>query len=140
MANTYVDTGHGATISFGSSLYAFNWTAIDIGEETIPDVDRTHLATSGFREYIPGDLATPGEVTVAFQHDSNAAAITLGLVQSITVTLPIPTGGAAGAYWAGTGYIKRVKRPNLATDELQVGELTVMFDGITGPTLTPTAE
>ena len=140
MPNTYVDTGHGATITFGTSNYSFNWTSIDIGEETIPEIDRTHLATSGFRQYIPGDLTTPGEITVAFQWDSDAAAITLGVVQTITTSMPVPTGAVDGAYWAGSGFVKRVKRPSMTTDELVTGEMTIMFDGITGPTLTPTAE
>ena len=136
MANTQVDTGHGASLTLSSTGLSFNWTAIDTGEETIPDVDRTSLATADYREYIPGDLKEPGEITIPFQWDAQAAQIAVGTVETVTVTLPLISGGTSAATLAGTGYIKRVKRPNLQTDTLQDGELTIKFDGLTGPAFT----
>jgi hypothetical protein len=33
MANAVVDTGHGASVSFGDSTYSFNWTSINMGSK-----------------------------------------------------------------------------------------------------------
>ena len=136
MANAAVDTGHGATVTLATTGLSLNWTSIDLGEETINDVEQTHLGTTGYREYRPGDLKEPGEVVIPFQWDSEAAQIAVGTVESLTFTFPTATGQSTAATYAGTGYIKRVKRPNLQTDTIQDGELTVKFDGITGPTYT----
>lgn len=135
MANAQVDTGHGASLTLSSTGLSFNWTSMDLGEETIPDVDRTHLGTADYREYIPGDLKEPGEIVIPFQWDAQAAQIAVGTVETITVTFPILSGFSA-ATLSGTGYIKRVKRPNMQTDTLQDGELTIKFDGLTGPAYT----
>ena len=35
MANLQVDTGHGASVSFGGSGESFNWTTMDLGEQTL---------------------------------------------------------------------------------------------------------
>lgn len=136
MANAAVDTGHGASATFSSTSLSFNWTSIDLGEETITDVKTTKLATTGYHEYMPGDLKEGGEVSINFQWDSEAAQVALGTVETLTATLPIPAGGSTAATLAGTGYIKRIKRTSLETDTLQTGELTFMFDGGTGPAYT----
>ena len=135
MANTYVDTGHGATATFATSGFSLNITSIDLGEQTIEDVEKTHLGTSGFREFMPGDLKTPNEVTMPFQWDTSAAEVAISEVETVTITFPIPAAGTA-ATLAGTAYIKRNKFPNLQTDTIQDGELIVQFDGVTGPTYT----
>lgn len=136
MANAVVDTGHGASVTFGTSSLSFNWTGIDMGESTLPDVDKSHLGTSGSREFMPGDLVDEGETVISFQWDAEASYPAEGTVETVTVTFPQESGQTAAATYAGTGYIKRVRRPNLQTDQLQTGELTVRWDGGTGPTWT----
>jgi len=136
MANAKVDTGHGATITLSTSALAFNWTGMDLGEESIPDVDRSHLATADYREYMPGDLKEPGLITIPFQWDSDAAQVAEGVPETITVTFPLASGGSTAATFAGTGYINKVTRPNLQTDTIQNGEITIKLDGLTGPVYT----
>lgn len=136
MANAVIDTGHGATMTFGTSSLSYNWTSIDMGETTLPDVDTVHLGTTGNRTYLPGDLTDDGEVTIPFQFDAEAALPTLGSVETVTVTFPQEAGQTAPATYAGTAYIKRVRKPNLQTDTLQDGEITIRWDGQTGPTFT----
>lgn len=134
MANAVVDTGHGATATFDS--LSFNWTSIDMGESTLNDVPTSHLGTTGSETFLPGDLVNEGEVTIPFQWDAEAAYPTEGTVTTLTITFPQETGQTAPATYAGTAYIKRVRRPNLQTDTLQDGEITVKWDGNTGPTWT----
>lgn len=136
MANAVVDTGHGATMTFGTSSISVNFTSIDMGETTRPDVETTYLGTTGNRTFIPGDLDDDGEITLPFQWDAEASLISTGTVETITVTFPQEAGQTAPATYAGTGYIKRVRKPNLQTDTLQDGELTIRWDGGTGPTWT----
>lgn len=125
------DTGHGATLTFGTSAYAFNWTSIDSGEKSRPPIETTHLGTTGERTFMPGDLDDAGELTVPFQWDNTLDEITTTTTaETITVTYP------GGATLAGTGLITRVKRPNLQTGEVSMGEITVKWDGGTGPTFT----
>lgn len=140
MASSIIDTGHGATAVLTTSALAFSWTSIDCGEQTIPDVDRTHLATTDFREYVAGDLKEPNEVTMPALWDVQAAATSLddiggGDTLTITWAMP-PAGGTSAPNLAGSGYIKRIKYPNLQTDTIQDGEVNFKFDGITGPTWT----
>lgn len=136
MANAVVDTGHGATATLSSSAYSFNWTSLDLGEETLEPVDTTHLGTSGYRTSIPGDLKSPGQVTMPHQFDAEAAQIVLGTVETLTITFPQESGQSAAATLVGTGFFLRHKRPNLQTDTIQDGELVFQFNGLTGPTFT----
>lgn len=136
MANAAVDTGHGATLTLSTSALSFNWTSIDLGEETIDDIATSHLGSTGYKEYVPGDLKEGGSITIPFQFDNEAALPGLGTVETATVTFPLASGQTTAATLAGTGYLKRLKRPNLQTDTLQDGELVFMWDGGTGPAFT----
>lgn len=137
MATASVDTGHGASVTFGTSSYSFNWTSINMGQQTRNDVSTTHLGTTGFETFIPGDLANAGEITIPFQFDAEASIpATSTAAETVTITLPQATGQTAAATYAGTGYVKSVTLPELSTDTIQAGEFIVKWDGETGPTFT----
>lgn len=110
MANAAVDTGHGATVTFGTSGYSFNITSIDIGEETIGDISVDHLGVTGFKEFVPEDLVDGGEVVITYQFDNEASQPTAGTIETLTITFPTASGQLTAANYAGTGYTKRVKR------------------------------
>jgi hypothetical protein len=137
MANAVVDTGHGATITFGTSSYAFNWTNIKPPKETRETIATEHLASTKMTK-MPGDLSDYDTATVEFQFDNEAALPTSSTVpEQITITWPQATGQSSGATYAGTGMITGVDINNLATNELQTGTLEIRFDCLTGPTFTP---
>jgi hypothetical protein len=141
MANQYIDTGHGATITFGTSALAFNTLSIGLGTPTRAAIDKTHLGTTGQREFMAGDLEDAGEMSVNFQFDPGATApVTSTAAETVTVTFPLTTGAATAATYAGTGLITSVQLPELATETIQTGTLTVKWDGMTGPTFTAHAE
>jgi len=139
MANTTVDTGHGASITFGSSAYSFNWTAINIGEKTREPIDITVLATSTNYLKMVGDLQDAGSFTVDFQFDTRATSAPANstATETVTITFPLaPSGQSAAATYAGTGMISSVKFPDLQTGQVQMGQMTVTWSGATGPTWT----
>jgi len=144
VATAIPDTGHGASITFATT----NWTGKVQGIPTnldisVPRVDKSYLATSGEREYMAGDLKDHNEieVDVLFEGVTGLPAVaTGGSSETITITYPLPGGGAAtAANVAGTGFITGVTYPPLQTGVLQVGKIRFSFDGVTGPTYTATA-
>lgn len=138
MANTRIDTGHGGTIAFGTSSRGLNWLTIDPGERSRPAVDITHLASTT-PTYMVGDLEEPGEVTLTFQWDPAGTAgwyATSTAAETVTITWPVAPGGTTAATYAGTGIVTRVRFPNLQTNQVQTGEMTVKWTGGTPPAWT----
>ena len=134
-----VDTGHGATAAFSSSTGYDNYlfTTIGLGGSTIPTIDTTHLGTTGFRTYIPGDLKDTNEISFGFRfdpEDQSAATLPVGTVQTLTITWPNSGGLATEATLTGTGFVTDYQFPELTTDTVQDGTMTFKFDGTTGPT------
>ena len=143
VATAIPDTGHGASITFATT----NWTGKVQGIPTnldisVPRVDKSYLATSGEREYMPGDLRELGEIEidVLFEGVTGLPAVAVGpTTETITLTYPLPGGGAAvAASVAGTGFITGITYPPLQTGTLQVGKIRFTWDGATGPTYTAT--
>ena len=137
MANTTVNTGHGASVTLATSELAFNWINIDMQEETVPDVDTSHLGTATHRTYIPGDLIEPNTFSLEFQFDSAADWPAIGVSESATITWPQAAGETAPATYAGTAYINSLKPPSFETDTLQTGTLVFKWDSATPPAFTP---
>jgi len=135
-----IDTGLGATAVFTTQTLALKIVSIDIGEETLPTVNTSTLASTAFESYIPGDLAEPGTVTLECQFDNSVAQVTLGTVDTLTITLPLSAGGATAGNWVGTGFITSYKPQAFTKNELQMHTITFQFDGNgTDPTFTPQA-
>lgn len=132
------DTGHGATAHLSEDNLAVDFKGIDLGEETITDVSKTHLGSLNYEQTVPGDLREPGEVVIPFNWNNEVdPVLTIGRVQVLTVTFPLAEGQTDQAIFSAQGYVKRVKRPNLQTNELQMGEITFKLNGILGPVYTP---
>jgi hypothetical protein len=133
------DTGHGATVTFGTTSGSFKLMGISTNLSlTRPRVETTYLGTSTNRTYMPGDLNEIGEVTLDVQFESATGLPATGTVaETITITYPLPGGGAATpANIAGTGFITAISHPPLQTGTLQQGSITFTYDGGTGPTFT----
>ncbi len=137
------DTGHGASVTFGTT----SWSGKVIGIPTNlnkarPRVDISYLGTSGQREYMPGDLEDLGEITldVAFEAATGLPA-TGTASETVTITWPLAPGGGGvtAASLAGTGFITAINYPPMQTNTIQQGQITISFDGFTGPTWTAEA-
>lgn len=131
-----IDTGHGATLTFGTQGGSYSITNIGGHEETRPVVDTSHLGTTTNRTSMPGDLAELPAFTVSFFFDGTTGCPTFAVAETVTVTHPLAAGGSTAANIAGTAYVIRRKHPDLTTNEMQVGEVDIVWDGGTGPTLT----
>lgn len=136
------DTGHAATVAFGTTSWAGMLVGINGVAITRDPVDVTTLSTSGPREMIAGDVETVGPMVlqVGFATATGLPSTTT-TNETITLTFPLAPGGggATGATLAGTGLITGIKYPDMQTGQATQAEITVQWDGFTGPTWTAEA-
>lgn len=125
------DMGTGALVGFGTSSIPYeildiNWSGMEraVGETT-------HLATTLARTYLPGDLVDPGELslTVHVNADQDPIDDTGLVIETITLTFPIPIGGSSGATWVGSGFIKSQDPVSIAIDEIMTASVTIKWSG-----------
>ena len=125
-----INTGLGATGVFTAQTLSLKIVSMDIGNETLPTVNVSTLATTGgFEQYIPGDLSEPGQVTFECQFDNEVAQIATGIVDTLTITFPMTGAGVTAATYVGTGFITDYKPPGFVKNELQMHTITFQFDG-----------
>ena len=139
MASTGIDTGHGGSIAFSAGIAA--WVApfrkIGAVETAIEKVEKSTLANTLAKSYLPGDTAEPGEFECEYGFDATLAQPVLLTSGTITITAPIGTGQNTPAILAGSGFImSRTATPEFTTNGLQVGKLKIKFTGVVGPNLT----
>lgn len=132
------DLGNGATATFGTSGFSFAIESISFGQKTREKIEKSHLGTTGEKEYTFNDLQDAADVTFRYQFDATAGVVnTNATPETVTVTWPIHTSGnTTNATYAGTGAITAVTPPTLENGVLQTAELTVTWDGNTGPAFT----
>jgi len=133
-----MNTGHGGSITFGTSGLTYAWRKIGAIEQEGEAVEDTDLDNTYFKTFLPGDVSEPGEFEVEYCWNAKEELPALGTVETITVTLPQGSDETAAADLEGTGFImSRTAFPELATNGLQIGKMKVAFDGATGvPTWT----
>jgi len=134
-------TGHGASITFGTSALALQWRKIGKVTQTRGKVEDSDLSTSNKKTYLPEDLAEPGEceVEVVFKPTASPGNINAA-AETITITGPIPVGGASAPNLEGTGFITEITMsPEYTSNGLQVGTIKFAWDGKTTPVFTPAA-
>lgn len=139
-----MDTGHGATISFGTQSLSYYWRKIGAIEQAREKVEANYLAIVAvgsnppYARNLPGDLVDPGEFEVEYAFDSTSGQPAMTDPETITITLPLATGQSSAYNVAGTGYVlSRTVSPECTTNGLQIGKMRIAFSGATGPT--PTA-
>ena len=141
MPTAVVDTGHGASVTLGTT--GGTWKVTEFSPNlklTRPIVDSTYMATTTNRASFPGDLNALGPITLTFLFQGTQGVPATGVVETITITFPIPGGGAVTAgNIAGTAFIFDCEYPPLMTNEIQKGKISFQYDGTTGPTYTATA-
>lgn len=87
MAAVTPDVGTGTSIAFSTSflgrLTSVRWTGIS--REAL---ETTTMATTGGRDFIPGDLYDPGELQCEIQFDTDATPPISSAAETITITWP----------------------------------------------------
>ena len=99
------DVGTGTTIGFGTSGFSAEILNVDGASMTREVIDTSHMGTTTWRTFIPGDLSDPGEVTFEFHFDPDAQPPINGAAEPITITFPLPAGQATPATLVGSGFI-----------------------------------
>lgn len=131
------DTGNGATLTLATTGAVGDVQSMSLPDWALEDVESSHLGTTTFKTYIPGDLAEPGEISAVVVFNSTVAIPSLGVAETVTVTYPVGTSGnTTNATLIGTGYIKKYQHPELANSTLQTATVGVKFDGLTEPAYT----
>lgn len=119
-------TGNLASCTFSAGFSAA-YETIEMIEQTVDQINASHLATTDFEEFIAGDLKMPGGFKITFQAVPNTYPV-LRTTQTGTVTTP------SGKTMSGTGFVTSFKPPTFQNNTKLLGECTFMFDGYTGPT------
>lgn len=128
-----IQTGHGATITFGTSGFTAAFTEISGFDQAREVLDTTQLSTTDYRTKTPGDLVDAGEFTATFFYDADEQPPITGAAETITITYPDSAPGAGGgATAAASGFVSSWSSPTLATDQLMSAELTITWAD--GPT------
>lgn len=128
------NTGLGATIVFsgGITSYAGRIYGISAVEDSVELLDDTALDASGYKEFVPDDLAQAGEVTLDVRWDHKIAPPAIGSVGTAVITFAKGTGSTAATV-TGSAIIRRIQRPAQQIGQRQVGQITFQYDGKTGP-------
>lgn len=132
-----LDTGLGATMAF-TTLSTFTPKIREIPglKRSVETIDGSHLGTSGDQELIEGDLIKNGTVTIPILWNTNDTIPAPGTKDTVTFTWALRTAEATAANIAGTVIIVDVEFASHKIGELQMGSITLQFDGYTGPTYT----
>jgi hypothetical protein len=129
-------TGNSGTITFGTSAIVLSWTKIGEWQATRGKLPVDHLATSGFRPYIPDDLSEPGEIECEAYFDPKKALASINAAaETITVSYPKEGAGSTPAL-VGTGFLIAVGLPELVNGTVSKQKVKLCFDGGTGPAFT----
>ena len=130
------DTGAGATLALTTTGSIGTIKSIKMNEITIDDLETSDLSSTSWKTFIATDLADPGELTADIYFDGDASVPSLGVSETVTLTLPKVVATNTAATYAGTGYVKSYKLPDFDIGELQMATITVKFDGLTPPAWT----
>lgn len=134
-------TGNGATLTLGTTGSVGSIQEMTLPEWTLEKIETSHLGTTNFKTYVPGDLVEPGELTATVIFDTEVSVPTISsttgswdAAETVTVTFPIQKStNTTAATLVGTGFITGYSFPQMANDTLQVATITISFDGETEP-------
>lgn len=124
-------TGNTTSVAFGTTS-AYNdveITSVSVDGISTEDMDVSHLGTTGFRDYIPGDLKEGGTITVEHLTDLDAPVLPVHVTETITFTQPITTAGNTTAGdMAFPGYVNNVSWKQVNEDAVK-GTYTIKVAG-----------
>lgn len=97
--------GTGASITFVTSAHSCKIRNINMNDFGRDAVEKTHMASSGGREYTPTQLPDPGELELeALFNPDNPPPYTAA---PETIRLTFPVGSGTAAKMEGTGFITK---------------------------------
>ena len=123
-----MDVGTGTIIAFGTSGFAAEVLSLNGNDITRPDVDVTHMGSTTYMEYQPGDLADGGSIEMEIGFDPDSQPPVTSAAETITITFPLPSGGATSATFVFTGYVSTWSW-TAPLEEVMTASITIKVDG-----------
>lgn len=120
-----VGVGDGTTVNFGTSGFSMYFMDVSGPDMQRGFVDTSHLASSGWKSFLPSGLIDGGTVTIQVQHDP--AIDIAGFMDNDPETITIDWSGSGDTYvfsGFGTGYSAGAR-----LDELMEATLTLKVTG-----------
>lgn len=133
-------TGSGAAITFGTNAFTGKYREIGelVQDREAVDTTTLDIATGSNMQFIPGDNPNPGTTRCRIRWQGTQAPQVFAAAETITITMAKESSASTIApSIAGTGFlISRRFLPNLQRNQLNEGEFTIQWSGVTGPTYT----
>lgn len=123
------DIGDGATIAFGTSSFTGSWKTLQHTGVTRVSVETTHLGTTSWKTFMPGDLVDPGEISGTLSYDPDAQPPYSGAAETITLSFPVPSGQTNAATMAASGFVTNFDEPTLENDSEMIANVTIKLSG-----------
>jgi hypothetical protein len=125
-----VDIGTGASVTFGTSGFNAYVSNISGPNASRDPIETTHLLTTGGKTFIPGDLYDPGEITLDIMFDPSLTVPMFAqeVLETITITYPVPAGLSTGATWACSGFVTG-HSPTAPLEDKMTASLTIKLSG-----------
>lgn len=128
------DVGTGTSITFLTSSLSLQVTNIEMSGTEREAIDITHLGSTSFRKFMPGDLTDLGELSVEVNLDTQVGDSIKNLLaasaETIRITFPIPSGLTTAGKLEFTGFATGFEFA-LPLEEVQTGTITIKADGTT---------
>ena len=99
------DIGTGTTIAFGTSSFSAELLGISQDGMSRPAIDTSHMGTSTWKTFMPGDLVDNGEVQMEIAFNPDNQPPISAVAETITITFPVPAGSSSGATAAFSGFV-----------------------------------
>ena len=117
------DTGHGSTVTFGTSTWTGEVLTLQAPVHSREELDATHLGSTTYNETLPGDTVKLEPSPISFQFDADEPLPYSAVDELITITFK------SGAKFAGTGRIMTFTPPELGTNQKMVASGVISWSG-----------
>ena len=135
MAGTTKDTATGITAVFGTSGFTSEVVDVSWGGIARESHEVSHQGTAapgagkfGNREFIPGDLSDPGELSLELHFDADQEPPIDAVAETLTITWPKAAADATAATWAASVFVTSFD-VGASLDEVMTASMTVKVTG-----------
>lgn len=115
----------GVTVGFGTSNFTAEVLGVTPPNLSRPDIDVTHLGTTKFKAFEPGDLVDGGECTLRIAYFPSDVPPIRGVAEVITITMP-DSGATAVTF---SGYCKGFAPGEMTEDSRVEATMTLKVAG-----------
>ena len=135
MAGSKRNLADGASVTFGTSGFDADITAINWSGINRPAVDVTHLGVTdpgannfGNMLFLPSKIADPGELELTINFDPDDDPPMHAEAETITLNFAQITGDTSPADWEGSGFVTGFSFNGAIQGKLE-GTITIKFTG-----------